>query len=469
MGALGLSGIASGIDTSSIVNQLMAIERNKIARQQLRTKAIEAEAGGLRDIQTKLKALKSAAEGLRTAGLWADTQTVESSNPARLTVERTGMAPAGGHSLWVRQVATAEQEGFTYTPSSTASTLTIAGKPVDIPANATTADVAALVNRTADLAAYATAVDGDTIVFSGRQTGTAGAFTVEGAQLAVDGSFTMPPKDADYSLDGGNTWKQSSSNVLSDVIVGLKITLKGTTVSAESINVGVASVDATAVKDKLKAFVGAYNDVITATRAKLDEKSVRDPQTTTEATKGQLFGDSGLSGMLSRMRTMISDSVAGVSDTAMDQLAEIGISTGKASSGATSNDAKIGKLVIDDAKLDAALANPTAVRALFGASGTDGFAQKIEKLLDSEAGTTSPARETGRPRNMANPPDRTPRAEDEADRLEERADALGEQIDETRRDWEDKKHDPDVPGAAGDPDRAEGGLPPTMDKITPGD
>jgi hypothetical protein len=61
------------------------------------------------------------------------------------------------------------------------------------------------------------------------------------------------------------------------------------------------------------------------------------------------------------------------------------------------------------------------------------------------------------------------RAGEQVDRLEERSDALGEQIDETRRDWEEKKHDPDVPGAAGEPDRAEGGVPPNLDKITPGD
>jgi hypothetical protein len=61
------------------------------------------------------------------------------------------------------------------------------------------------------------------------------------------------------------------------------------------------------------------------------------------------------------------------------------------------------------------------------------------------------------------------RAEEQVDRLEERSDALGEQIDDVKRDWEAKKHDPDVPGAAGNPDRAEGGLSPNLDKITPGD
>ena len=46
------------------------------------------------------------------------------------------------------------------------------------------------------------------------------------------------------------------------------------------------------------------------------------------------------------------------------------------------------------------------------------------------------------------------RPEDQVDRLEERSDALGEQIDGVQRDWEAKQHDPDVPGMAGDPDRA---------------
>jgi len=47
------------------------------------------------------------------------------------------------------------------------------------------------------------------------------------------------------------------------------------------------------------------------------------------------------------------------------------------------------------------------------------------------------------------------RGEQQADSLEERTDALGEQIEDTREDWERKKADPDVPGAAGNPRRAE--------------
>jgi hypothetical protein len=52
-------------------------------------------------------------------------------------------------------------------------------------------------------------------------------------------------------------------------------------------------------------------------------------------------------------------------------------------------------------------------------------------------------------------------AKEAADRevadLEERSEQLGERIDATRKDWEAKKADDSVPGAAGDPDRAEEG------------
>jgi hypothetical protein len=48
-------------------------------------------------------------------------------------------------------------------------------------------------------------------------------------------------------------------------------------------------------------------------------------------------------------------------------------------------------------------------------------------------------------------------AERELADLQERSERVGEHIDEARKDWEAKKADAAVPGAAGDPDRAEEG------------
>jgi hypothetical protein len=46
-------------------------------------------------------------------------------------------------------------------------------------------------------------------------------------------------------------------------------------------------------------------------------------------------------------------------------------------------------------------------------------------------------------------------AEREIAELEERSEQVGQEIDEARKDWEAKVADPSVPGAGGDPDRAD--------------
>jgi hypothetical protein len=48
-------------------------------------------------------------------------------------------------------------------------------------------------------------------------------------------------------------------------------------------------------------------------------------------------------------------------------------------------------------------------------------------------------------------------AEREVAELEERSEQVGQEIDEARKDWEAKVADPGVPGAGGDPERAEEG------------
>ena len=41
--------------------------------------------------------------------------------------------------------------------------------------------------------------------------------------------------------------------------------------------------------------------------------------------------------------------------------------------------------------------------------------------------------------------------------MQERSERVGAHIDDARKDWESKLADPSVPGAGGDPDRAEEG------------
>jgi phage shock protein A len=61
------------------------------------------------------------------------------------------------------------------------------------------------------------------------------------------------------------------------------------------------------------------------------------------------------------------------------------------------------------------------------------------------------------------------RLERDLDGMQEQSDRLEEQIEDTRSDWEAKKRDAAVPGAAGDPERAEGGPPPEQQYPAKGD
>jgi hypothetical protein len=61
------------------------------------------------------------------------------------------------------------------------------------------------------------------------------------------------------------------------------------------------------------------------------------------------------------------------------------------------------------------------------------------------------------------------RMERELDDMEERSERLEDEIDATRGDWERKKGDSGVPGAAGDPERAESGPEPETNYPSKGD
>jgi hypothetical protein len=59
--------------------------------------------------------------------------------------------------------------------------------------------------------------------------------------------------------------------------------------------------------------------------------------------------------------------------------------------------------------------------------------------------------------------------ERELDEMQERAEKLEDEIGEVREDWERKKADSSVPGAAGDPEKAEQGPQPEANYPSKGD
>jgi len=410
MSTLGLSGLASGVDTSSIVAQLMALERRKVATLGYRQAAVSGEQAALKDVAAKLGAFKSAAQALTASDTWTQTTTVESSDPARVAVARVSGAGIGGHTLTVTRLASSAQRTYAWTPPAAETELEIGTTKVKVAAGATAAQVAERINGLGAAPVYAAVVKDDQgqdqLVLSARRTGQGGVFDVTGMTPVAS---KVTDLDAAFTVDG--TPDTSESNVLENAIPGLRVTLKGVTSDPVTVTVGQPALDRDAVQKKIQAMVDAYNTLVTSTRAKLTEKAVVSPTSDAQAARGQLFGDSQLSGILSRLRQGVTEVGAG----AMDDLADIGIGVPKTSGGAVSEAAKAGTLVIDETKLKAALeGDATLVRGVL-----EDFAAKLDTLISAQVKGID-SRVSGRDDTLRALRDQTTRVNERLDAKEQR-------------------------------------------------
>jgi len=355
MTGIQITGLASGLDTESIISQLMSIEsqpRTRMARQQV---AVQARQDALRQIDTKLTNLKLAATDLRSAVLWTSVQTSSSSSESVLTARMTGAAAPGAATVEVQNLASAEQHTIA-APTSGRVTISSGGSYDYTSLD----DLVGKINGDDQGSVYAVNVNGN-LVLSRRVTGADQGFT---ADFGVSASETVKAgKDAQYTVDG--VAQSSPTNVVTNGLPGIELTLK--TVGTSTVNVSNPAADPTQVSNKLKAFVSAYNDAVTLVRGELTEKRVSNPQSDDDAKQGVLFGDTALNGLLGQLRQTISEA-------GLDQL---GVKVSDSGS-ATDADALAGKLTFDQAAFDAAWASgPQAVQQKLTA-----FAPSFEAVLD---------------------------------------------------------------------------------------
>lgn len=382
MPPLRLGGLASGLDTESLITQLLAAERQPRVRFEAKQQVIEARKSTLTDIQTKLKALQTATADLRSPTLFNQTQSVESSDTTRVGVARTGGVGTGAYLVKVTQVAAAEQRSFTYTPNASASQITVDGHAIAIPANATLTEAIAKLNGDADGKVYASDVNGK-LALSWRTTGTAANDDVVAGDTLSAPALLRGGRNALYEIDG--TPGESQTNQVTSV-PGLTLTFKAPTAADVAISVGPPAADATKVKDRVKAFVEAYNAANDLMRTELREERVANAGNRVDRGKGALRGDAGVAGLQAQLRQALGATIA-TGSAAFDQLTDLGISTGNAAGSTTfSRDAINGKLVLDEEKLTAALtADPTRAEQLLGGTGA-GVAHKIEAVLTAALG-----------------------------------------------------------------------------------
>jgi flagellar hook-associated protein 2 len=385
MASVNFVGLGSGLDTNAIVSQLMEIERQPRARIERRQAATQARQDALRDIATKLKTLRSAAQALSSMGTWAPTQTVESTDSTRVGARAGGSITPGTYDVSVQQLATTASHTFNTQTRPNPSTITVtttatnAQYTINVAANSTVDDIVNKVNGDSASPIVARNFNGQ-LQLSARTSGAGQNFTATG-QVLTGETAAVTGQDAKFTVNG--TAYVRASNTVTDAVTGLELTLNGTTTAPVQVTVGTATVDGKGLATRVKAFVDAYNALVDATRSRTTEKRVTNPTTTTDAKKGVLFGDSGLNNMLSQLRLAVMTPTTVGNSTTMDELAEIGVSTGSATGGTSNPDSVAGKLVFDEAKfLQAYEADPASVERLMrGSTSTNGIAARLDTLI----------------------------------------------------------------------------------------
>jgi flagellar hook-associated protein 2 len=301
-------------------------------------------------------------------------------------------ATNGGSPLPVFNSTAGASSSFVSAPSggTAAQTLTVTQGAstwnVAISAGADTSAIVSAINGTAGIGVTASVVGGKLQLASNVQ-GAAGDFSLSstGSMLTDMGmAETKNGQDANFTVDG-TAYTRTKNLDISDVITGVDLDLVALTTGPVTLNVTAGgSATPAGMKKKITDFVNQYNEVIDFINAKTGETKVRNPQNMADFLQGPMARDYRFSGVGMQLRGQVGDDVGGL-PAGFSMLADIGISSGVV--GGLGNTS--GKLVIDDAKLDAALAaDPAKVQDLFmrssgspGPADGDGIARRVSKMV----------------------------------------------------------------------------------------
>lgn len=381
----------SGLDTESIITQLMKIEQQPLLKLQSQQATVLTRKTAWNAVKSELDSLSTKIDALRqTTAFTAKSASV--SDKTVLSASASTTAVEGRYDILVTSLAsaqTAQSKGFSGIDDALAfsGTITLNGQSISIAATDSLRTVAAKINATSGVGASATILQTSTseyrMILTSSTTGIDGAMDF-GADMTtwkdlgvvetVDGldvvNEIVAAQDAAFTVNGVQFTR--SSNSVTDAIPGLTLSL---TEARDASGAGgqatvTVAFDDSALVSSVKAFITEYNNMIDT----VGKYTTWDAETL-EA--GPLFADSLVTNLMSGLRSLVITEVDGASDT-YSTLQSIGISTG-----AIGSYSKDGKLTLDETKLTAALkADRNAVAVLFGA-------KRANVALDPAAVTTA--------------------------------------------------------------------------------
>ncbi|CEP68886.1 Flagellin hook, IN motif [Moorella glycerini] len=388
-----ISGLASGLDTDTLIKQLMDIERIPLTRLQQRKSQYNLEKNAWHDVYVRISSLWNTLGDLKLASTFNSFKAT-SSNEAALTATADSNAVPASYEIDITQLAKPETVASS-SQVSTADNVSLglpAGKLyinfddgtskqryIDVDSNSTLQSIVEAINivppTTSDPGAgdivTASIVDHKLVITSKTSgSGVSISFSDDASGAITDKLYLTSPteiqrgQDAQFSVNGLAVTR--SKNTVDDVIQGVTLNLKGVTNGA--VNLQIAS-DTQRAIDAVNAFVAQYNSVMDFIATKLGDK-------------GDLQSDPTLMAIQEKLRQLASGIVSGVTGP-YKSLQDIGISTGEVVGSGTLTFDRSGKLTINTDKLTAALEKDAdAVYQLFyNNSGTGGVAVSFDIYL----------------------------------------------------------------------------------------
>lgn len=434
-----ISGLSSGMDTETMIRDLMKIERQKVDRMNQDKQLKEWKRNDYREMNSILNDLnRSISEGMFRQSTF-NKKVVSSTNQSAVTARNINSTTDVNTKMNVYQLAESAyinssgdiRTDATFDPNKTLATESAKLAPYtsttfsiqSIKADGTLGDVvnfsfdpntdslnsvlSKINNSNAGVSAFYDSQTGKVSMVA-KNTGAYGDATQPEIILQGDfltntlglgndnlGTNGSEGKNASFNINGLTTTRQSNTFNIN----GYEYTLYQVTDNNDGIvqageQVTISSkTDVDTIYKSIEDFVNKYNETIDKINKELSEERYRDyrPLTNEErkeldeyevklwddkARSGTLRNDPTLMRGLSQMRTDVYTPVTGA-NSSYDQLSKIGITT-------SSNYREKGKLVIDEGKLKEAIAaDPMAVSDLFNKDGATygekGIARRLKE------------------------------------------------------------------------------------------
>ncbi len=386
MATITIGGLATGLDTDSIVSQLVALERQR-GIGQLQTQKTDANTRriALQNFNGKVAAFLTAVNKLKNPEDVA-IQKATSSNGAVLSAKAGVGAQSGSTEITVHNLARpAIATSANGKAAATSTVATGSGNfsfrvgptgPVQTIAVDTTTTLEGLATaiNALDAGATASVVNVGTTAspdfrlrLGSAAVGTDAAVGIVTDDTTLGVAVTQTALDASFSVSGFDDPLTRASNSVSDVIPGVTFDLLD---DGGPVTVAVGSDDEATIA-QVDAVVEAFNDIVTFVAG--ESEVTQDTESEDRSvTLGPLALDGTVRGIMDSLRRLISDPAAGATTGDYSVLAQVGITT-----------ARDGTLAFNQATFRAELASRGSdVAKLFGGGGSaTGIADRLSDYL----------------------------------------------------------------------------------------